>query len=58
MKLYTTTQRSIEVVRETLRPGITAAEFDRAVRSVFEGAGVSNWPGENAWEWSDELIAS
>jgi len=42
MKLYTTTQRSIEVVRETLRPGITAAQFDRAVRAVFEDAGVSN----------------
>ena len=42
MKLYTTTQRSIEVVRETLRPGITAAEFDRTVRAVFEDAGVSN----------------
>lgn len=41
-KLYTTTQRSVEVVRETLRAGITAAEFDRAVRSVFEEAGVNN----------------
>jgi Xaa-Pro aminopeptidase len=42
MKLYTTTQRSIEVIRETLRPGITAAEFDRGVRAVFEDAGVNN----------------
>jgi Xaa-Pro dipeptidase len=42
MKLYTTTQRSIEVVRETLRAGISAAEFDRTVRSVFEDAGVRN----------------
>lgn len=41
-KLYKTTERSIEVVRETLRAGITAAEFDRAVRSVFEEAGVNN----------------
>jgi Xaa-Pro dipeptidase len=42
MKLYTTTQRAIEVVRETLRPGITAADFDRGVRSVFEDADVNN----------------
>jgi Xaa-Pro aminopeptidase len=42
MKLYETTQRSIEVVRETLRPGIMAAEFDRAVRAVFDDAGVVN----------------
>jgi len=42
MKLYTTTQRAVEVVRETLRPGITAADFDRRVRSVFEDAGVVN----------------
>jgi Xaa-Pro dipeptidase len=41
MKLYTTPQR-FEVVRETLRPGVTVAEFDRTVRAVFEGAGVSN----------------
>jgi Xaa-Pro dipeptidase len=42
LKLYETTQRSVAVVRETLRPGITAAEFDRTVRAVFENAGVSN----------------
>jgi Xaa-Pro dipeptidase len=42
MKLYTTTQCAIEVVQETLRPGITAAAFDRRVRSVFEDAGVNN----------------
>jgi Xaa-Pro aminopeptidase len=42
MKLYETTQHSIEVVRETLRPGITAAEFDRKVRAVFEQAGIVN----------------
>lgn len=42
MKLYTTTERAVEVVRETLRPGISAADFDRTVRSVFEGAGVNN----------------
>jgi Xaa-Pro dipeptidase len=41
-KLYSTTQRAVEVVCETLRAGISAAEFDRAVRSVFEDAGVSN----------------
>jgi Xaa-Pro dipeptidase len=41
-KLYSTTERAVEVVRETLRAGISAAEFDRAVRSVFERAGVSN----------------
>jgi Xaa-Pro dipeptidase len=42
MKLYTTTQHAIEVVQETLRPGLTAADFDRRVRSVFEEAGVNN----------------
>ena len=42
MKLYTTTQRSVEVVRETLRPGISAAQFDRTVRAVFEREGLSN----------------
>ena len=42
MKLYTTTQRSVEVILETLRPGIKAADFDRKVRSVFEDAGVNN----------------
>ena len=41
-KLYSTTERAVEVVRETLRSGISAAHFDRAVRSVFEEAGVSN----------------
>jgi Xaa-Pro dipeptidase len=41
-KLYSTTERAVEVVRETLRAGISAAEFDQAVRSVFEKAGVSN----------------
>jgi Xaa-Pro dipeptidase len=42
MKLYTATQQAVELIRETLRPGITAAEFDRGVRSVFERAGVNN----------------
>jgi Xaa-Pro dipeptidase len=42
MKLSSTTQRSIEVVLETLRPGVTAAEFDRTVRAVFEDAGLTN----------------
>jgi Xaa-Pro aminopeptidase len=41
-KLYSTTKRAVEVVRETLRAGISADEFDRTVRSVFEKAGVSN----------------
>jgi Xaa-Pro aminopeptidase len=41
-KLYSTTERAVEVVRETLRAGISAAEFDQAVRSVFDEAGVSN----------------
>jgi Xaa-Pro aminopeptidase len=42
MKLYRTTQRAVEVIQETLRPGITAADFDRTVRSVFVDAGVDN----------------
>lgn len=42
LKLHRTTQQSIEVIRETLRPGISAGEFDRGVRSVFERAGVNN----------------
>jgi Xaa-Pro dipeptidase len=42
MKLHRTTQDSIEVILETLRPGISAAQFDRGVRSVFERAGVNN----------------
>jgi Xaa-Pro aminopeptidase len=42
MKLYRTTQRAVEVVCEKLRPGITAAAFDRDVRSVFTDAGLSN----------------
>ncbi|HEX3325518.1 MAG TPA: M24 family metallopeptidase, partial [Actinomycetota bacterium] len=42
MNLYGTTQKAIEVVQETLRPGITAADFDRRIRSVFEDAGVNN----------------
>jgi Xaa-Pro dipeptidase len=57
MKLYTTTERAVEVARETLRPGITAADLDRAVRSVFEDAGLSN-PlhtghsiGTSVYEW-------
>jgi Xaa-Pro aminopeptidase len=41
-KLYSTTKRAVEVVRETLRAGISADEFDRTVRAVFEKAGVSN----------------
>ena len=39
MKLYTTTQQAIEVVQETLKPGVVAADFDRKVRSVFEEPG-------------------
>jgi Xaa-Pro dipeptidase len=42
MKLYRATQQSIEVILETLRPGISADEFDRGVRVVFERAGVHN----------------
>jgi Xaa-Pro aminopeptidase len=42
MKLYTTTERAVEVVQETLRPGISVADFDRTVRSVFDDAGVNN----------------
>ena len=42
MKLHRITRQSIEVIRETLRPGISAADFDRGVRAVFERAGVNN----------------
>ena len=42
LKLHRTTLQSIEVIRETLRPGISAAHFDQGVRSVFERAGVDN----------------
>jgi Xaa-Pro dipeptidase len=42
MKLYTTTERAVEVACETLRPAITADAFDREVRSVFTDAGVNN----------------
>jgi Xaa-Pro dipeptidase len=42
LKLHRTTMQSHEVVAETLRPGISAADFDRAVRGVFERAGLNN----------------
>src|SRR5581483_2743089 len=42
MKLYTTTERAVQIVQETLRPGITADDFDRTVRSVFDDANVRN----------------
>jgi len=42
MRLYETTRRSVEHIRETLRPGISAADFDRSVRAVFERDGLAN----------------
>lgn len=42
LKLHRTTLQSIDVIRETLRPGISAADFDRGVREVFERAGLNN----------------
>jgi Xaa-Pro aminopeptidase len=42
MNLYRTTQRALEVAAETLRPGISAADLDAAVRAVFDQAGLSS----------------
>jgi Xaa-Pro dipeptidase len=42
MNLYRTTQRAVEVAAQTLRPGISVAAFDAAVRGVFEQAGLSD----------------
>jgi Xaa-Pro aminopeptidase len=42
LKLWKVSKRAIEVAGETLRPGITAADLDAAVRAVIESAGLEN----------------
>lgn len=41
-EMYAVTYRAYELVRETLRPGISAAEFDAPIRKLIHDAGYAN----------------